>query len=598
MSDFVFSTHNTKRESIERAVRSIYLEDAPEILLFHGDWGCLAATPNLYYGYAPYETENDLVVVLGSPVLDFVESNHVPQEGEPSETRAILERLLKNSQTKWDTAASGPFVIFWLNKQNGTVQIVTDMMAFIPVFEANIENKPCIIGSHVDVVARVAELDGLYDPTSSADFVLNGYVTYPYTFYTHIRQLAPGSVHNWSFHPIKSYRQNSYWAPQEYYQYRDIYQAGNIIRESLKRYISCVTKGFSRIASFVSGGEDSRVVLSLLPEESERHGYVFLDSFNREGKIAQKAAESYGVKFHFHKRELDHYINSWPFCCALSGHGHDLLHIHNFDFHKRCNLMQYPAVFGGYFADALLKGTRIRKHFLSKMVSFFPKIKDHGFSQGNSVFSDVIGKNVRQEIKYRHLMHYKKILELRPNSADEWFELWPASMNLTMSYFNGNRRLFRSYEPFLSHDIVKISANLPQHWKLNRRVFHAMAKPLLRKTKHLFHSQGWMPYYPWYMNFAIHGSITAHRRFKDLIGLKNGGFQGPWADWRRLFSSTNWKRFQENLCLTGVEPLGVFTESIETLIKGTRFTQIQKLHLLQALYYIKLDRYYSQKVIY
>ncbi len=593
MSDFIFCTQSSKRGSVARALKSIYLEDTPEVVVYDGEWGCLAITPNLYYGFAPYETEKDLVIILGAPVPDFVD-NQVPTEGDTSGTRIILDRLLNNPQTKWDSTANGPFVIFWLNKQNGSVQVVTDLMAFIPVYEVNVANQPSIIGSHVDVVARVAGLDGLYDPISGADFVMNGYVTYPFTFYTHIRQLEPGSIHEWAFHPSKNYKKINYWTPEEYYPYSDISKAGNAIREALKKYIYSVTNGFSRIASFISGGEDSRVIMALMPEKCERNGYIFLDSFNREGKIAQKAAESYGAKFYYFKREFDHYINSWPFCCALSGHGHDLLHVHNYPFHKICNLMQYPAVFGGYFADALLKGTRIRKHVLSALVPFFPKIKDNGFSQKNSISYDVIQKHDQQEIEHRHWSHYKRIREIRPDSADEWFELWPASMNLTMSYFNGNRRLFRSYEPFLDNDVVKISSTIPQRWKLNRRVFYAMAKPLLRNTKHLLHSQGWMPYYPWYLNFFIHGSTVVARRFMSMAGVENKGSQGPWADWRRLFSSKKWKNFQKSLCRAGVEPLAVFTESIEKLMNGTRLTQIQKLHLLQVLYFQKLDRHYSQ----
>ena len=32
------------------------------------------------------------------------------------------------------------------------------------------------------------------DPISVADFVLHGYVTYPYTVYKFVKQLPPGSV--------------------------------------------------------------------------------------------------------------------------------------------------------------------------------------------------------------------------------------------------------------------------------------------------------------------------------------------------------------------------------------------------------------------
>jgi len=319
-----------------------------------------------------------------------------------------------------------------------------------------------------------------------------------------------------------------------------------------------------------------------LPKRCERNGYVFLDSFNREGEIAQKATEGYGVNFKFYVRKPSHYLDIWPFAGMLLGRGYDPFHLHNYGLHKLCNLLQYPAVFGGYYSDALLKGSRVRKHKINALLPFFPKIKKRGFSQTHALMSEALGKRDNEELRHRHLSHYNRIAAIRPESANEWFELWPASMNLTMSYYNGNRRLFRSYEPYLAHEIVKIAAAVPQQWKLNRRLFHAMAKPLLRKTKHLLHGEGWMPYYPWYANFFIHGLTRVKRRIESQIGHIKG-HQGPWGDWQKLFNSRGWKNFQDKICPTGDDLFGVFQESAGKLMAGKKLTQIQKLHLLQVL---------------
>ena len=296
---------------------------------------------------------------------------------------------------------------------------------------------------------------------------------------------------------------------------------------------------------------------------------MFLDSFNREGKIAQKATEGYGVNFKFYTRKPSHYLDIWPFSGMLLGRGFDSFHLHNYSLHKLCDLMQYPAVFGGYYSDALLKGSRIRKHNINALIPFFPQIKKRNFSQTNALTPDVLSKKNNEELWHRHLSHYNRIAAIRPESGNEWFELWPASMNLTMSYYNGNRRLFRSFEPFLAHDIVKIAAAVPQQWKLNRRLYHAMAKPLLRTTKHLLHGEGWMPYYPWYANFFIHGLTLVTRRIESMLG-HNKGHQGPWGDWQRLFDSQGWKIFQNKICPIGDDLFGVFQESVGQLIAGKK----------------------------
>src|SRR5699024_12696651 len=88
-------------------------------------------------------------------------------------------------------------------------------------------------------------------------------------------------------------------------------------------------------------------------------------------------------------------------------------------------------------------------------------------------------------------------------SAEEWVELWPSSMNRNIPNIHANRRLFKSYEPFLSNEIVKVSARIPQKWKLNRNLFNMIAKPYLKNSKWVLHGDGWYPYYSYKFNLII-----------------------------------------------------------------------------------------------
>lgn len=78
----------------------------------------------------------------------------------------------------------------------------------------------------------------------------------------------------------------------------------------------------------------------------------------------------------------------------------------------------------------------------------------------------VSNDNPYSESLFRTVKYYPKwpakgfnYLEATPQWM--WFVLWPASMRTTMPNFHSTRRLFRSYEPFLSHESVKTAACTP-----------------------------------------------------------------------------------------------------------------------------------------
>src|SRR5690606_15657473 len=116
----------------------------------------------------------------------------------------------------------------------------------------------------------------------------------------------------------------------------------------------------------------------------------------------------------------------------------------------------------------LLKGSHVRKVRGSGLFPFLPDIKTTNYSAGNPIKNNIFSYEILRELTRRRQDHLNYIKEFRNDSAEEWFELWPSSMNMNIPNLHANRRLFRSYEPFTANDIVKLSAYVPQSWKLNR----------------------------------------------------------------------------------------------------------------------------------
>lgn len=582
MSDFIYSKKNVENGKLTKEIQKIYHDDKPLVKEFHGDWGSLAVSLSLYSGFQPHETKDYLFVVIGGPILCFQDNTFLKKGYGNTGSIAIYNRWVQG-KIKWDEDLSGPFAVLIIDKETLKLQVVTDLMSFIPIFiYQNQQNT--ILSTHVDILANVSDQKDSIDIVSYADFILNSIVTFPYTVYNNIHQINPASIHYLSNESI-GIETNAYWKPKEENKYHSINQAAKELRSSLKKYISRITNEVCDIAQFISGGEDSRTLSALLQGNS-RNAFIFLDQMNREGKVAKKAATAYGAKFNLNIRTKTHYLEILEACSDLVGSGSQYHHAHTFGFHKTCGLNEYSAVFGGLFSDALLKGVRVKKIRGSSRFPFLPDIKNSNYSPNKPLKNNLFTTDILEELTRRRQSHLEYIKKFRNESAAEWFELWPSSMNMNIPNLHANRRLFRSYEPFMANDIVKLSAAVPQNWKLNRKLFHKSAKPFLKPTKWLIHGDGRLPYFPWYFNVFIQFAFWAFRQVGKRAGFIKGN-QGPWGEWSLVLNSNDWKNWLDKYSDKSNEINILFNnKNLKEIMNTDKLTIMQKVNLMQVLYQI------------
>lgn len=582
MSDFIYSNKIIEKGQLTKEFNRVFHFDHLDVYEFHGDWGSLAVTRNHYNGFLPYENDDHIAIVIGGPILYFRDNKFLNNNNSYEGTKSIYFRW-REGKIVWDEDLSGPFAVLIINKKTCVVDLITDMMSFIPVFMYQDTKNTTLLSSHVDILANLSGQNDKIDLISCADFILHGAITFPYTTYKDIKQVYPASIYRLSFkdHVLESH---SYWLPKEEYKYKSIQEAANEIIKGLRRYIYAITSEVTNIAQFISGGEDSRLLSALL-KEYPRDAIIFLDHMNREGIIAKKAANAYNANFKLATRSKSHYLRILPECSDLVGSGSQYHHAHTFGFHKSCKLDEYSAVFGGLLSDALLKGSHIRRK-LGKL-SFLIEIKDEKNSIVNSAFSKLITEDALNELKLRRQKHLNHIKSFRASSAEEWFELWPSSMNKNIPNIHANRRLFKSYEPFMTNDLIKISASVPQEWKLNRRLFHRAAKPFLKPTKWLSHSNGRLPYFPWYVNSVLQLSIKVIRKIGHTIGITKG-HQGPWAEWNAVVKSNEWDKAISEYSSGFKNISSIFSEEdVGKILRDSNLDHFEKVNLMQLLYHIK-----------
>jgi hypothetical protein len=154
-------------------------------------------------------------------------------------------------------------------------------------------------------------------------------------------------------------------------------------------------------------------------------------------------------------------------------------------------------------------------------------------------------------------------------------------MRSGMSNVYVNRRLFRSYEPFLCKEAVKIGAAVPVGWKLNRRLFNRAAKPFLEKSKWIMHGDGRLPYFSWWTNMPVQFCVWSWRLLRRVSGFHRSN-QGSWTDWKLLFINPAWESTMATLCDTPVlDDLMKPGAGFAQLMIGNELTDAQRLNLAQ-----------------
>ncbi len=589
MSDFIYTSNAVKQGELIRSIQSIYHRNAPEVFDFRGSWGSIGISRNLYKGFQPMETDLNIFVVVGGPVLCFTDNQFLKDDDPVAGTREIVKRY-ETGKIQWDEDLSGPFVFLSINKEKKTITCITDMMMFIPVYKYCYDGK-LVLGTHVDMVADAAGQGESIDYISLADFVINDVVTFPYTAYEKIRQLDPAAVHHYDFEDreVMESKPDVYWIPEEKIAFENIHQASIALREGIKSYVDKVTEQMDWVSQFISAGEDSRAVAGMLPERMRREAFVFLKKMNREGKIAGEAARAFRLHFSPHFFNKTRYLDILPEASDLVGSCHQYFHAHTLGFHEKCDMKRFPAVFGGFLSDTLLKGHHIKLIKGSGYFTFLPQIPAKRYSPVNRhhrVVDNIYLISVSEAISERQSNHLLKLKKLRPLSYKEWFNLWPLSMYKDMPNFYSNRRLFRSYEPFMSKEVVKISASVPASWKLNRRLFQKAMHSFLKPSGWLFHSKGFMPFFPWWVNILPQFGIWLYRKIATLSGIMEDK-QEDMVDWYAMMNTPEWREAIEQYVGNQTIFRHFLNISPRAAISGKALNTRQKLNLLQVMYIIK-----------
>ncbi|WP_420130092.1 asparagine synthase-related protein [Longimicrobium sp.] len=530
MSDFLLASRPREPGALRRILQRWLGPVSASVDEYAGAWGTLAIARAPHDPEPVMRDEGGITVLIGEPFLTVPLLPAGPAVDD--ERRAALHRLLLESEVaSWDGRLDGPFAALSIHPTRGTGSIVTDLFAWVTVFAAEPcgAGEPLVLGTHVDAVAEAAGVLGDVDPVSAVELIGYQTIAYPRTLYPAVRQAQPGSVRRFGADGWAG-EARAYWRPAERTAFASPEEAAEALRAALVDDVRRAVDGHSRVGMQLSGGEDARAVLGAIPDGVRVDGFVFGEADNREIRSARRVARAYGASLTFAPRPPGHDLAHFEAVASMVGSQNEFVDVHGYGFHASLGMGAYPVMLGGYSSDALLKGDNVRRWARRKL----QRGEAPGIRPARPPALPGVREELLAEAGARRTAFREWLAEIRPESADEWSFIYPFSVRRYATVFQGNRRLFRSHEPFMSNAVVQLAASVPQAWKLDRALFYRAMRPLLARSWYVPHTRNRMPYFPQPVNAVARPLLGVARGARALLtGTWNAG-QESWPDWDDL----------------------------------------------------------------
>jgi len=586
VSDFLFTSTRQPPGRLSRLLDTVHVADPPAQDEFHGDWGSLAVVRNHFRGLAPHEDDDYILAILGGPLVTLPGApGPSPSLARDALTRFVLEAWKRYGVLRWERDLSGPFLAVRVDKTRNRLEIVTDLLSLQPLYHAvsKSQDRAVVLGSQPNLVAAQAGMADDLDLESLADFIISGSGTYPYTLYRNVRQLPPGHIFQIEGGRLALESSLAYWLPFEEHRYENIGEAARDFRRKLAREIERITAGLDRVGILLSGGEDSRTVLSLIPGHVEKTAFTFTDSLNREARTARAAARIHAARWVWGRRSPTYYLDHFEAAARLVGVQAQPLHVHAIGLSQSLGLHRFEAVLGGMGSGTLYKGTSVPRRerkvgnslVLPTSLKELSIPKDFFYIEPPAVLPKaplnvdhrLFKPRFVEAVIARRREHYERVKSFRPTSATEWMQHWPANHLADRANLFGHSRLFRNYEPFLAASCVRLVAAVPQEWTLDSRLFQrAFRRQLLRSWRLPNSGTGQLPAFGLWANLIPTAFIQQYRKARRVVLTRGRENQGPWPVWSTLLKSEAMRK--------RIEPLEPYFEHLAPMLNHLSYADL------------------------
>ncbi len=315
--------------------------------------------------WAPYQSENGFAIVCGRIALDeddWLAAETV--EGAGGLAAKSVWRSYRESGLDGLSEQSGAFALLVYDRERSRLHLTFDAAGCFPCFApVDGEGFGCVLGSHADVVARQLGIEDDWDSISLAQFVSTGVVSHPYTYYRRLRaheqgativlEFTDGVLRTQSVGRSGSHEFNIDPEVDEDQLALDLAEA---LRTGTRK---CTSPRLGRTLLALSGGLDSRSLISAADRHSELATVCAFDSENDEFRAASAIARALGVEMIPLQRSFDHYGDHAELGVRISGGMGNVASNHFLGFRSRLRELGCENLVTGCYFDYLFKSLAI-----------------------------------------------------------------------------------------------------------------------------------------------------------------------------------------------------------------------------------------------
>jgi asparagine synthetase B (glutamine-hydrolysing) len=484
MGDFLLDLRPSRDGALEKAAE--FLKFFPDMEVFQFNYPrfrlvlSLASDPNIW---APYvATDGSMLVALSGRIAldqkDWEEAAGVPGKGGLA-CKFIYQSYLSRGIAAVE-ALSGNFVAVVFDRRAGSLFVVTDRWGLFPAFRFDAGGGRLAYGSHPDALADAVGESRNWDLTSFAEFILAGRLSAPFTYYQRLQALPVASTTTLSIpekDEVKEHTHNHFEftsRPQPESRFDEIAEHFAVALKRAVRRRTLPVLGRSAIA--LSGGLDSRTVLSAAPDRKNLISFSLFNEENREFKIAKSIAQAAGVEFIGLKRDFDYYGDHAALGVKISAGMGCIASNHFLGSRSKLKELGIENLLTGCYCDYLFKGLALNKQVNSWTSRERVNSFDFSFYSRHFQSNTALARSVRQRLEglfppeLRRYDTESSILEVEQRRL------------LPLFYEEDNaermipQRTMGWYVPIADNDLTEIFLKMSCSMKLNRRLFARMVE--------------------------------------------------------------------------------------------------------------------------
>ena len=472
MSDFIIQIgkHINPQDIAKKLQNRPGMEDR-SVKTYRFEWGSAVLQSPRGYGYESFEKDGVIYACMGRP--RFIGIQH-ESEGPSGFNQQVANRLRPGKENDAFESLTGTHIIF--NCSNSRILILTDRMGAFPVYCAKNSNGILVsVGTSVELMSSIAGNKQNWDLVSLSELLVFNNITFPFSTRVGIEELLPAAITKIEFDQLKPRVDSQIlWEPEEPSSWHSDEVMIDQTEQALKSAAVEITRGAKSVAVTLSGGLDSRAVLSVIPENVSLSAITYVTHENNETRVAQEVARAAGVE-HLFARRGENYFAELLLDLGISLLGSE----RRAAAHGYCMSMnnlhdKFDAIIGGQLSDTFLKNhympfdqrEKLRPKGLKEHLQMFANF--HKTRRKPNVLSTIgrhlalihLNRDMQEAVSERRKKRLSKLKTIRPNTGEEWSRFWPTSRQDDLAHVLGNIRLFPFDTLFMQKAIIEVAVNL------------------------------------------------------------------------------------------------------------------------------------------